>query len=271
MKIAILYICTGKYDIFWEGFYQSSEHYFLTEHEKHYFIFTDSASIKAENEKIHIIYQENLGWPYNTLLRFQFFLKAQEVLKKFDYIYFLNSNMRFLKPVGEEVFPSEEEDGLLGVLHPSFFNKESKYFTYDRNKKSLAYIPKGKGKYYFMGGFNGGKAINYLRLINELKRNIDDDLSRNVIALWHDESHLNAYLLNKNNRVLSPSYGFPEGGNLPFEAKIIILDKNKFGGNHFLRITKLSKTEKILPLLRFVKKKVKQFLSIFIIHYRSGN
>ena len=28
-KLGILYICTGKYDIFWEDFYKSCEKYFL--------------------------------------------------------------------------------------------------------------------------------------------------------------------------------------------------------------------------------------------------
>lgn len=30
MRIAILYICTGKYNVFWGGFYKSSEKYFLS-------------------------------------------------------------------------------------------------------------------------------------------------------------------------------------------------------------------------------------------------
>lgn len=253
MKIAILYICTGKYDIFWEGFYQSSEQYFLPDHEKHYFVFTDSKMIKAENERIHLIFQESVGWPYNTLLRFQFFLKAEKDLEQFDYIYFFNSNMRFLAPVGEEVFPTEDEDGLLAVLHPGYFNKTEKDFPYERNKQSLACIKKGEGKHYFMGGFNGGKARNYLKLIKELNENIASDLSRNVIAVWHDESHLNAYLLTKKNRILSPAYGFGEGWPLPFEPKIIVLDKTKFGGHHFLRETPPKKPGIVSKVKNWIK------------------
>ena len=29
MRIGILYICTGKYDIFWKDFYLSAERYFM--------------------------------------------------------------------------------------------------------------------------------------------------------------------------------------------------------------------------------------------------
>lgn len=251
MKIAILYICTGKYDIFWEGFYQSSEQYFLTDHEKHYFIFTDSKSIKENHSRIHKIDQDSLGWPYNTLMRFKFFRSIENELREFDYIYFFNSNMRFLTSVGEEVFPTEEEDGLLAVLHPGYFNKTEKDFPYERNKRSLAYIK--KGKHYFMGGFNGGKAKNFLNLINELNKNIETDLTNGLIAIWHDESHLNAYLLHKNNRILSPAYGFGEGWALPFDPKIIVLDKTKFGGHDFLRRTPPQKTRILNNIKSWIK------------------
>ena len=82
-KIAILYICTGKYDIFWEDFYKTSEKYFLNNSEKHYFVFTDAQSIYEENcDRVHKIYQKTLGWPYNTLMRFNMFKGIEEQLEK---------------------------------------------------------------------------------------------------------------------------------------------------------------------------------------------
>lgn len=42
MKIAILYICTGKYNVFFRDFYSSSEKYFLPNCEKTYFVFSDN-------------------------------------------------------------------------------------------------------------------------------------------------------------------------------------------------------------------------------------
>jgi len=235
MKIAILYICIGKYDIFWKEFYSSCEKHYLTDHEKHYFIFTDSPLIKEENFRMHIIFQSNLNWPFNTLMRFKFFHGIESELLTFDYIYFLNSNIQFVAHVGEEVFPSDEENGLLAVLHPGYFDKTIQDFPYERDKRSRAYISEDDGKHYLMGGFNGGKTKEYLKLVKELYQNIEIDLSKNIIAIWHDESHLNAYLLNKNYRILSPEYGFPEGCQLPFKPKILILDKAKFGGHQFMR------------------------------------
>jgi len=62
--------------------------------------------------------------------------------------------------------------------------------------------------------------------------------------------------LRKNNRILSPAYGFGEGWPLPFEPKIIVLDKAKFGGHHFLRETPPQKIG--------VARKVKEWLYLRI-------
>ena len=49
MKVAILYICTGRYAQFFDGFYESAEQYLLQGVEKRYFVFTDQAQLtKAE-------------------------------------------------------------------------------------------------------------------------------------------------------------------------------------------------------------------------------
>ena len=42
MKILFLYVCIGKYVVFWKDFFLSVEKYVLTDCEKHYFVFTDS-------------------------------------------------------------------------------------------------------------------------------------------------------------------------------------------------------------------------------------
>lgn len=159
MKIAILYICTGKYTKFWKSFYESSEKFFLKDHNKQYFVFTDANSLENENDdNVTKVAQQKLGWPYDTLMRFDMFLKVKDTLKSYDYIYFLNANMLFIEPVAEEVFPSEEENGLLVVHHPLFnWVKNKKDFPYERNSKSLAYISESKGSAYYMGGLMVGK------------------------------------------------------------------------------------------------------------------
>lgn len=254
-KLGILYICTGKYDIFWEGFYKSCEKYFLPGCEKYYYVFTDAKEIYAEGENSRItkVYQENLGWPYNTLKRFSMFKSIEDKLVGYDYLFFMNANIQFIKEITEDFLPINEN--LLVVQHPAFYNKSADEYCYDRNEKGLAYIPFGQGKYYVQGALNGGKVNEFLKLITELDNNVEEDLKNDIIALWHDESHLNRYILNRNDiKVLGPEYVYPEDWDLPFEPVIITRDKKRFGGHNSLRDQKVKGESPIIKLKRFVKR-----------------
>ena len=238
-KIAILYICTGKYTIFWDTFFQSSEKFFLPKehYQKEYFVFTDAKDIlHLSNERVHRIHQKALPWPYITLDRFSIFQKIRTQLDTFDYIYFFNGNMQFVQPITEEILPTPSKP-LLMVNHPCFVGKGRHEFTYEKKPQSLAHISKEQGTHYVMGGLNGGEQKAYLSLIDELSDRIEKDKKQGIIAEWHDESHLNRYLVDKYDSVtlLDASYGFAEGFELPYEPKIIIRDKLKYGGHSFLR------------------------------------
>ena len=95
-KIAILYIATNKYTIFWNNFYQTAEKNFLPKHQKTYFLFTDNDNMQVGPNVIKI-HQDHLPWPYVTLKRFHFFDSIKEKLKEFDYIYFANANLTIIK------------------------------------------------------------------------------------------------------------------------------------------------------------------------------
>lgn len=254
MKIAILYICTGKYSIFWKNFYSSAQKKLFLKSEKHFFVFSDASPELFSNDDTSYIYQPKLGWPNDTLLRFHMFSRILDKLKQYDFIFFFNSNIIFLEEISENILPTSKE-GLLVVQHPGFYNKKNSQYTYERNKKSLAFIPYGKGDYYVCGGVNGGTAHAYINMIKNLKEAIDIDIKHRIIAQWHDESHINKYILNKNYKILSPEYAYPEGSQLPFSPRILILDKNKFGGHDFLRETNKS-TKNIFFKTKYILTKI---------------
>lgn len=266
MKIGILYICTGNYTIFWKDFYLSCEKNFINEHEKHYFVFTDKPEIEFENENINIhkIYQENLGWPFNTLKRYSIFLRNEEKIKKMDFIFYLNANVLFLKEITTEEFLPLNHYSLVGCLHPGFYNKSPNKYTYENRSASRAYLKNDVGKYYFAGGINGGKTKEFIECIKILNKNIEDDLNNQIIAKWHDESHWNHYLNNNLNKIkiLSPAYLYPENSLLPFPKKILIRDKRSLGGHSKLRgkikIRLVISQIKFL-LLKILKKYNKQY------------
>jgi histo-blood group ABO system transferase len=59
---------------------------------------------------------------------------------------------------------------------------------------------------------------------------VNKDIENGVTALWHDESHMNRYLIDNPPKLeLSPSYCYAEefyGTDYPYEPKIIALKKN---------------------------------------------
>lgn len=226
--VAVLYICTGEYFVFWKEFYESYEKFFLKECKKTYFVFTDYEKSYFDVPNVEVIYQKKLGWPYDTLMRFEIFNRVESRLKEFDYIFFMNANMKCVTDITvEEFLPIKEE--LLFVQHPAFYNKNRRQFTYEKNSESKAYIGKREGSCYICGGVNGGKSDAYIKLIQTLKSNIEKDLENNIVAVWHDESHINRYMIDHDDyKILGPSYCYPEGWSLPFSPKILVRDKAKY-------------------------------------------
>ena len=264
-KIAILYIALGRYGVFWKDFYRSCEKYFLSDCKKTYFLWTDNKKIDFEkNKNVVKINQKKLGWPYDTMMRFDLFLQKETELKNFDYIFFFNANMIFKKEVGKEILPDDDNDGLVVGLHPWFRNSRPDEFTYDRNPDSTSCIPFGEGKVYVQGCLNGGTAAAYLELCRICKNNIDQDLKNGVIALWHDESHLNKYILNKNPLIMPHTYLYPENWKMSEDVKIVQLDKTnpKYGGIEWLRGISNIRQKAPLPFVVYCKSCLKHIFSV---------
>ena len=231
------------------------EQYFLSGITKEYFVFTDAKHIYNEQvNHVHKIHQPKLGWPFDTLKRFDMFLRKEAELSKLNYLFFFNANMRVMEPIDASFLPSKEEK-LLAVKHPWLCDAPVDDFTMETNPQSTAYIAPGAATHYFMGGLNGGITSAYLQLMRDINQAIQQDLANNIIAVWHDESHLNKYLLDKNIKIMGPEYGFPQGADLPFEQKIIILEKARFGGHDWLRTDERNIVKDSLVYLKlFIKK-----------------
>jgi len=252
MKIAVLYICTGKYNQFFEGFYKSAEKCLLPNYEKHYFVWTDDANLAEGLNNVSVFYKECAGFPADSLFRFEVFLQAEEQLTSYDYIYFFNANALFLRCVGEEFLP--DDSGLAMGTWPGRFEKEHPMFhPYERNKKSLAYVaPYGKDYTYYMGGLNGGRSEAYLQMIRTLAYNIRDDYERGIIAKVHDQSHINAYLRIHKCKKLGREFCLPEewmqeGENpkMIFRNKVLV-DSYFNKGRSFSVIARIRKASNIL-------------------------
>tara|TARA_B100002019_G_scaffold283074_1_gene289046 strand:+ start:8377 stop:9111 length:735 start_codon:yes stop_codon:yes gene_type:complete len=238
MKICILTIATNKYIQFVERLLNNIEENFLEGHEIECLLFTDH-EIEESSDNVRISQIDHEPWPMPTLKRYNYFMKEKDFISQFDYCFYFDVDMGIVDKVGDEILGD-----LVATMHPyqSFYPKKDR--SYDRNPKSLAYVAPGdEGPNYYAGGFNGGKTECFLKMSEVIADRVNKDLENDVIALWHDESQMNRYLIdNPPTLSLTPSYCFAEefmdprtptingvgggGPNYPYEPKIIALKKN---------------------------------------------
>ena len=176
--------------------------------EKEIFV-RDSFACADENYKLSIRVVNE--YPWSNMFAYNMFLRPTEKeLENFDFVFFMNANMEVVSLISEDILPTEEESGLVATHHPGFYKKDPEKFTYERNHRSNFYIPFGSGETYVQGCFNGGRSKEFLKMCREIKERMDADLMNKIIPVWHDESALNWYLLDKNPKILHPTYAWPE-------------------------------------------------------------
>ena len=234
MKVAICFIGTGEYLNFLPNYYENLEKYFLPNAEKTILVFTDG-ELNETPDNLIPYYQEHLEWPYITLTRFEIIQKAKDIISQNDWFVFIDADALVVDTVTEEEFFDDTKD-YFGVHHPCHFLNmpphNQKYGAFETNINSTAAINKDTDdlSVYFQGCLWGGKVPQVMNLIEELDRRVNVDLENNVIAQWHDESHLNKFLIeNKDNtNILGPQFAYPEmfSQYCDFDPKIVHLSKN---------------------------------------------
>lgn len=186
---------------------------------------------------------EPIEWPAPTLMRYHLFLNQEEKLKEYDYVFYMDADMRVVAAVGDEILGP----GLTAAEHPMYSLRKEYVPPYEPNPLSSAYIKRvgkvvtdetGKPRfkpYYYAGGFQGGVAKDFIEAMQVMKERIDKDFNNNYVAIWNDESHWNKYLSEVEPAiVLSPSYIYPDSliddyyvkvWGQKYEPKIITLTK----------------------------------------------
>jgi histo-blood group ABO system transferase len=218
-KIGLILIATNKYKIFVRPLIDSARKFLLQNHKVTYYLFTDSDEFNDLGDDVVLNKIEHLSWPMITLYRYKTFLKHRDTLSVEDYLFYCDIDMRFVGEVGDEILGD-----LVSTIHPGFLGGRG---TPEYRVESTAFIPNEDELVYYAGGFNGGSSHKFLEMSEQINKNIDIDYENNIIAIWHDESHLNKFFTkNKPTTILSPSYCYPESWNLNYEKKLLALDKN---------------------------------------------
>ena len=233
MKVAICFIGTGEYLNFLPNYYENLEKYFLPNAEKTILVFTDG-ELNETPDNLIPYYQEHLEWPYITLTRFEIIQKAKDIISQNDWFVFIDADALVVDTITEEEF-FDNTKSFFGVHHPCHYLQMPPHDqlpgAFEINPLSRACITDNDDtSVYYQGCLWGGKVPAVLDMIGELEDWIKKDLDDNVIAVWHDESHLNKFFIqNKDNvHLLGPSFAYPEVFETycNFEPKIVHLAKN---------------------------------------------
>jgi hypothetical protein len=211
-RVALVTVASGeRYVQYAEQMLTSAKKYFLTDG-------------GADLDLVMLAGRE--GWPAATMERYHVIAENAERLAAATHVFHLDADMLFVAQVGAEIVAP-----LVGTTHPGYVGRRG---TYEERPESAAYVAPDEGTVYYCGGFVGGERTEFLRLANAIRTGVDTDAEQGIVARWHDESHLNRYLVDRPpDLTLSPSYCYPANARdyirrvwpEQYEQKIIALDK----------------------------------------------
>jgi histo-blood group ABO system transferase len=200
-QVAVCITATGKYAQYAEELVSSCRPRFLPNHQVVFFIFTDQPYEPSQD--VVVIPWKRFGWPLDSLNRTQAYLEARDVLSQYDWVFASDADMLCVGPIGDEILGET-----VGVKHPAFVGRPG---TFETNSGSKAYVPEHLRGTYFAGGFFGGSAKGFFAICESCQRSQQADARRGIMAVWHDESHLNRYFaFNPPAITLSHYYCFDE-------------------------------------------------------------
>lgn len=205
---------------------------------------------KIENVTIHKI--EAYGWPEATLLRYEVYSKHADALSE-DLLMHLDADMIVKNSAEPFIHQNEWKYGMKFVAHPGFWRPKSfrellKLYlrsprflsrdlrlrlvngglgTWENREQSTSFVPRGKRRVYACGGVWFGKAKNFKEFCSLLTVRTQEDSRNGVVARWHDESHLNRWLAEYLDDLLSPElcYDASYQNLISIEPTIIAVQK----------------------------------------------
>lgn len=228
MKIAFLTIATNKYIGYAENLLETLNNFAFknSKYQIDLFVFTNIPELfknKFSRINTHGIITTHVPFPLISLLRYHYYSSC-ESLTNYDYLYHIDCDMLLQDNIGEDILGES-----VCVMHPGYYgyNMSPNNFPYDRTDGSNAYVQPGLGKHYYQNCFQGGSGPKFLNMCRILRDRVEEDLRKNYIALWHDESYMNRYMVdNPPTVILSPIYAQPQNWQSFGPTKILHVDKN---------------------------------------------
>ena len=225
-SLGILTIATNIYIEYWEEMVLSLEEHLLDGQKCVAHIFTEQTErasnfaqkLSKVSVEIHTI--PPYKWPDATIRRYEVFAKYADLIKQ-DVLMHLDADMLILENVFENIIHFAMESDVVLIAHPGFWNRKFPLLSrvkalvfqstplngsWETHPESQAFVNPKHRKPYVCGGIWFGKRAAILALINQAAEAVEIDRDNSVMAVWHDESHLNHWASKNHFLMLSPEY-----------------------------------------------------------------
>uniref|UniRef100_A0A8C8VN62 Uncharacterized protein n=1 Tax=Pelusios castaneus TaxID=367368 RepID=A0A8C8VN62_9SAUR len=239
LVVGVAMFAVKKYIRFIEGFLHSANKFFLSGHRVNFYLFTDhpekvpSMTLSPEKRLFIIPIEPYSRWQDISMNRMNIISSyiRSRWRHEVDYLYSMDIDVQLFEHIGVEII-----DTLVGTISSWQYTKTRENNSYETRPESRAAIPRGEGDFYYAASFYGGIVSEVYKLTTACFKGIMEDRANGIEAKWHEESHLNKYLLyHKPTRLLSPEYYWDEELILP----------------HIVRVKRLSSVHKNLKEVRF--------------------
>jgi hypothetical protein len=189
---------------------------------------------RYEQYKFKIFTISSYVFPEASLLRFEF-IDSQSTEFTSDLLIYLDADMLIIKDFLIELPESTPDNRMILVAHPGYWRPNSyalvKFYliypnyllkdlvrkfriggigAWETKKNSIAYTPRNKRSHYACGGIWLGKRDVFLKTVEELMFQVREDQKNGVLAIWHDESHLNSWASRNSHLMLGPEFCYEE-------------------------------------------------------------
>jgi hypothetical protein len=238
--LCIISIATNGYLKYWkELVYSAEKNLGFKKYNLQFFLLTDDSeeaitfASKFNNFEFCIERIESYVWPDATLLRYKLIAERLPRIHKPNLLY-LDADMRICDDFIQK-FSMMDLKQMNFVSHPGFYRDASligrvKYYgnirniltdsrllfkvggigTWETRTSSAAFVPRRKRKKYACGGIWFGDKKNFSKFIHWARGSVNNDLQKGIVAIWHDESHLNKFVSENNLELRSPVLCFDQ-------------------------------------------------------------
>jgi hypothetical protein len=240
-RLTIFSVATDRYLEFWLELLFSAEQFLDKDLNVQWILFTNRetdiprAVSETLGTNLVTVRFESSPWPTPTLLRYELLVKAADKIEG-EIVMHLDADMLFAGSLTKkDLIQSIGNYEIALVRHPGYFRpyrfakvmfyfKNPRYIlsdlkscllnggrgSWEKNSDSLAFVSRKDRKVYVCGATWFGKKNSIIDLCSSLSLRIQEDLSKNIIAKFHDESHLNWFAANNEVSLLSPKFCYDE-------------------------------------------------------------